>query len=294
MSRRSRRGGRRRGYNPGRPGRPTCRPRSSRRRPPVTADGPRWSCRRRADLRARGPATRPTKAPGRAWRCRCAGCAPSKRNSVLVAAREPFRPSFPTSELTGYEHCCVQASFEALELLGFHFPLGDAKGPLFEWLLHRKRSLLGQAALLIGDFNTGIHHVDEAGATFDHADKFAALQNQGWIDLWRTRNRIAREFSWFSTQGNGFGLDHALASPVLDADVRSAYYSHIERESGISDHAIMCVEFAGGCPTSRGSQRPQPASIRPCPGPLPRAGGKRPPARSDEPRSVTSPGDFRP
>jgi len=129
-----------------------------------------------------------------------------------------------------------------MELLAFYFPQAEAKGQLFEWVLDHQE-LLALPALLIGDFNTGVHHVDERGATFHHADKFVSLHDQGWIDLWRKRNPEVKEFSWFSARANGFRIDHAFASPILDARVRSVRYSHGERGLGISDHSILCVEF---------------------------------------------------
>jgi exonuclease III len=166
-----------------------------------------------------------------------------KRNSVLIASRDSFQASLPTSSLSGYEHCCVQASFKTLEVLAFYFPQGDAKGPLFNWLLDQKKVLLQKRTMLIGDFNTGIHYLDEQGATFHHADKFEALQSQGWVDAWRCRNQAAREFSWFSERGNGFRIDHALASPTLAPGIATIRYSHVERDLRVSDHSILCVEF---------------------------------------------------
>jgi hypothetical protein len=37
----------------------------------------------------------------------------------------------------------------------------------------------------------------------------------GFCDLWRRRNPEVREYSWFSTRGNGFRIDHAFLSPVV-------------------------------------------------------------------------------
>ena len=105
---------------------------------------------------------------------------------------------------------------------------------------------LQQKTLLIGDFNTGRFHEDEAGATFACSDRFEALLGQGWVDTWRSRNPEAREFSWYSRGwNNGFRLDQALASPSLDAQIKAVSYSHPEREAGISDHSMMIVDVNG-------------------------------------------------
>ncbi len=123
-----------------------------------------------------------------------AGCGSPISNTVLLAARNSFRPLSPTSALAGYEHCCVGATFTDIQILAFYFPQANAKAPLFEWLLNPGESFLHDPTLLIGDFNTGIHHIDEEQATFHHADKFVALQAKGWVDVWRSRNPDTREF----------------------------------------------------------------------------------------------------
>jgi exonuclease III len=67
---------------------------------------------------------------------------------------------------------------------------------------------------------------------------------QGWIDTWRSRNPEAREFTWFSRgYNNGFRLDHALASPSLNNKVKKVFYSHQEREEGVTDHSLMGVDI---------------------------------------------------
>jgi exonuclease III len=42
---------------------------------------------------------------------------------------------------------------------------------------------------------------------------------------------------------NGFRIDHALASAPLAGDATRCYYSHAERESRLSDHSALLVEF---------------------------------------------------
>lgn len=93
------------------------------------------------------------------------------------------------------------------------------------------------------DPNTGLHRLDEERSSFYCEDRFRRLLAQGWVDVWRERNPKRREFSWFSTTGNGFRIDHALASPPLASVVRSVAYSHDERLREISDHTGMLLEL---------------------------------------------------
>ncbi|WP_437853473.1 endonuclease/exonuclease/phosphatase family protein [Sorangium sp. So ce363] len=165
-----------------------------------------------------------------------------RQNSVLVAARFPFQVGSAEGVPPGYEHRLVTAEFDDLVVCGLYFPNMRSKAPLFDWLLGRTE-LLNKRALLFGDFNTGLHHLDEHGATFFCADQFAGLLKQGWVDLWRERNPEAREFSWFSHVGNGFRIDHAFGSPQLAKAVRSVSYSHEVRIRRVSDHSAMFLEL---------------------------------------------------
>jgi exodeoxyribonuclease III len=165
-----------------------------------------------------------------------------RQNSVLVAARYPFHVQPPAEIPSTYEHRSITAIFENLVVCGLYFPNQKAKEPLFNWLLGRT-DLLKAPALLVGDFNTGLHYEDESGATLLCAKHFARLLNQGWVDLWRARNPQAREFSWFSTARNGFRLDHILASPAVAGAARAISYLHEPRLCGASDHSAMVVDL---------------------------------------------------
>jgi len=101
--------------------------------------------------------------------------------------------------------------------------------------------------LLIGDFNTGLHGIDEVGSTFHCAEDFARLSGIGWTDVWRNFHGQASEYTWFSTLrggriGNGFRLDHAFATQSLLPQISACRYSHAEREQNISDHSVLILE----------------------------------------------------
>ena len=98
-------------------------------------------------------------------------------------------------------------------------------------------------SLAIGDFNTCRAYVDEPGAIDACAhfmDEVAAI---GYCDLWRQRYPEGREFSWYSTRGNGFRIDHAFLSPALVGRTGEVRYSHDERTSGLSDHSALIVDL---------------------------------------------------
>jgi exonuclease III len=112
-------------------------------------------------------------------------------------------------------------------------------------------------SLLLGDFNTGKHYLDEAAATFTCSEYFEQLETQGWVDVWRHRNPRAREYTWYSSAGNGFRLDHAFLSPPLLPQVCRVVYSHREREAAVSDHSglVLDIEKTGERKGSSGKRK---------------------------------------
>jgi len=122
-----------------------------------------------------------------------------------------------------------------------------AKVQFWDALLAAATSRLHEPSLLVGDWNTGVHRLDEPGKTFVCDGHFAKLSTVGWTDLWRHRHPGATEFTWYWTvrgvRGNGFRVDHAFATPNLLPRVRECRYSHAERDAGISDHSLVIVEI---------------------------------------------------
>ncbi|HEX3415241.1 MAG TPA: endonuclease/exonuclease/phosphatase family protein [Stellaceae bacterium] len=138
----------------------------------------------------------------------------------------------------------IAVEFPAFRLVGIYMPNLLAKVPYWEALIATLNEIGGDA-LAVGDFNTCRPYIDEAGAidrTAHYMDKMAEI---GFCDLWRRRNPELREFSWFSTRGNGFRIDHAFLSDALAARTGTIRYSHEERLAGISDHSPLILELGG-------------------------------------------------
>ena len=164
-------------------------------------------------------------------------------NTLLVASREPATfQTFP-AELGPHAHRVVLTRTLGLSLFAVYFPQLRAKGPIFDFLLALPQSFLRGRTAICGDFNTGKHFIDEKGTTFALAERFSALEEAGWIDAWRQHHGTAREYSWYSSKGNGFRVDHIFASPTLAASVLRADYLHDVRLRGISDHSALIAEI---------------------------------------------------
>lgn len=108
----------------------------------------------------------------------------ARSNTVLVAAREPFEAlTFPGEmsdpELGDFSTSVLLARFPDLNVFGLYLPGEERKRPVYGFLLNLPAEYLESDSLLIGDFNTGRHHLDEAGATFMSAHQFEELLSQG-------------------------------------------------------------------------------------------------------------------
>lgn len=162
---------------------------------------------------------------------------------VTIASRRPHEPLQIETLLGEAIDGFAAIRIDGLTILGSSFPRGEAKQRPWDALLKFAAQSIELPVLLIGDLKTGLHHVDETGATLLYADRFARLIELGWIDLWRAQHGDATEWSWLSPRNRGFRIDHAFASPAQAARVTRCDYSHEERERGMSDHSMVIVEI---------------------------------------------------
>lgn len=121
--------------------------------------------------------------------------------------------------------------------------------------------------LLIGDLNTGIHRVDEIGATLPCSEYLAELRSAGWVNVWHALNPDVRPppSTWASRTGKGFRVDHAFLSPCSPSASSIAYPAEIggepstragaRRSDGerapLSDHVPVVVDLGAIDPSSR-------------------------------------------
>ena len=167
---------------------------------------------------------------------------PPGRNGVLIASRRPLRREEVVSASVAEPYRMIGVGVAGLHVHGIYMPNLRLKVPYWQALIEALAGGSRKRILAIGDFNTCRAYVDEPGAidaTAHFMDKMEAI---GFCDLWRQRYPDGREFSWYSTRGNGFRIDHAFLSPALARRAISVAYSHDERLGGLSDHSPLIVE----------------------------------------------------
>ncbi len=133
---------------------------------------------------------------------------------------------------------------DGVDVFGFYFPLNEAKKEYWDWLLVNAENLKDSNAILLGDFNTGRILVDEVGETFDCQEKHEALERLGFIDAWRSMHQDDRDYTWFSSMGNGFRLDYIWASPQLAQCIRGISHKHDGRLARYSDHSAVIADLS--------------------------------------------------
>ena len=168
---------------------------------------------------------------------------------LLILSKQPITLSschFSTPGLKS-RWCEISLTNEGLGFLFVHIPnyekLPDGgkcdKELCWDALLEYAGSNRCKKRLIVGDLNTGL---PADGPNLKCGGKMRELLDLGWMDVWRLYNPGTTEFTWYG-RSNGFRLDHAFASPPMFPMVQNAFYSHSEREKGISDHSILIADI---------------------------------------------------
>lgn len=139
-----------------------------------------------------------------------------------------------------YPHNVLAAEYEAFTIFGMYLP-HKKHHKLFDFLLDQAKG--EKPAIMVGDYNSGINHVDQVGKSFWYEDKLKALDKLGYKDAFRVKHGQAKEYSWYSHQGNGYRYDHTYVHESLVPIIKDCYYLHDWREEKLSDHSPMVLEL---------------------------------------------------
>ena len=179
----------------------------------------------------------------RGWLHQASSEPPLKTNGVLIAARAPLTASAAVLDVPEGRCRWLECRVGSISLIGVYLPLNARKLPYWAWLIERARERVGTHCMILGDFNTGKHFLDEAAATFCGAEYPDQLEQLGFVDAWRKLHPDGREYTWYSNRGNGFRLDYAWLSPSLQPALRAAAHLHNTRTDGVTDHAGLMISL---------------------------------------------------
>lgn len=170
---------------------------------------------------------------------------PAKDRGVLIASKAAFAelPDRSDLGLPAFRWAAVRFKAEGFSLVCTYFPATTPGIRDFWPRVHEAcTDLRAEAALIVGDLNSGDSVFDAERGTFVSDKWFSAMRLYGFTDLWRMKHRARIEYTWHSRRGEtGFRIDHAFGSAALRRRVRSCEYSQDEREAETSDHASLLV-----------------------------------------------------
>lgn len=164
------------------------------------------------------------------------------KNTVLIASKHHLE-NCPLNLPTGLERHLHQVKVKEFFVTGVYFP--QAKGQKELMHIITEESHKG-SSIFIGDYNTGERDLDEENKFFPNASAFTKMVSEV-TDAWRHIHKNKREYTYYSTHGNGFRIDHALLSKDMEKDIIDCNYDHSTRTKGadldpISDHSALTLE----------------------------------------------------
>jgi exodeoxyribonuclease-3 len=163
----------------------------------------------------------------------------SNQNSILIAAKalEPVQLNSPPNRWS-----IAAARVKDINFFNVYFPQKQGKRIVYEWLLKNAGDF--KNTVLVGDFNTGRNDIDiQGGSKFFCEVDFKKLSSELLVDVYRHLMGDEREYSWYSSAGNGFRIDHVLCTPDLLSRMHDVSYDHVTRET-LTDHSSLRFEIS--------------------------------------------------
>lgn len=165
--------------------------------------------------------------------------APRDENSVLIASLMACSNQIHPLSDPVFSGSILSVHFEVFSIMGVYLP-HKKKHVLFDYILKHVQQV-EKPYIIAGDFNSGLNRIDQEGSSFWYEDKLKALDAQGYKDAFRHKHLEAKEYSWYSHQGNGYRYDHTYMHESLLPVMQDCRYIHDWREARYSDHSPMLL-----------------------------------------------------
>jgi len=159
---------------------------------------------------------------------------PSVKNTVCILTKQEAIIEYT------YKHNVITVIYVWLSIYWVYFPQKNEKKEVFEFIDWK---VANTKSVVMWDFNTGKHLLDEQWETFYCQKEFIELSENKMVDIRRKKNPVKKEFSRYSSAWNWFRIDHALVSPDLDKKISEVWYDHSIRKKWLSDHSMMYISI---------------------------------------------------
>lgn len=177
-------------------------------------------------------------------------------NRVMIASRWPLLAITADADFPAGCNRWLAARVPDLDLTlaAVHVPDDSRrteKLACWQFLVDFARKNAKLPCLVAGDFNSGRKGSD-ADEPLAGAALLGTFSTLGMCDVWRALHPDSRERSWHGHRGESSRIDAIFASEPLRKSLSDAYFSHAEREQGISDHSplIACFQGVFGVPAA--------------------------------------------
>jgi endonuclease/exonuclease/phosphatase family metal-dependent hydrolase len=182
------------------------------------------------------------------------------KTRILIASRWPFHTLSPSEFPIPWPQCVLSVVLDSpwgeVELHSAHVPNWEdyrsGKVETFEGISRRLARESERPRILCGDFNSPMEERADGtvipwGGKKQAAAELRVIRGLAEFDLadvYRSLHGYGRtEFSWYwKVRGIGRRFDHVFASRSLNAV--ACVYLHSFRETGLSDHSPIEVDFA--------------------------------------------------
>lgn len=156
---------------------------------------------------------------------------------VLVASKYPFTLIQKKDRWVE-----IELNDNDLRISGVYVPTGSRdkqfKDAFWQKILKYAQENQKNRCIITGDFNS-CGKEDTMNLTYNEKD-LKELLSLGWVDSWASHNNNDHQrYTWYSNVGNGFRLDYAFLSPILNDIIKIVDVSHDSkaREEGLTDHS---------------------------------------------------------
>ncbi len=156
---------------------------------------------------------------------------------VLVASKYPFTLIQKKDRWVE-----IELNDNDLRISGVYVPTGSRdkqfKDAFWQKILKYAQENQKNRCIITGDFNS-CGKEDTMNLTYNEKD-LKELLSLGWVDSWASHNNNDHQrYTWYSNVGNGFRLDYAFLSPILNDIIEIVDVSHDSkaREEGLTDHS---------------------------------------------------------
>ncbi len=159
----------------------------------------------------------------------------------------------------------LRADFEKVSVISLYLPSGSsgperqtAKFAFMDGILPKLKALRKEKRefIICGDWNIAHKEIDlknwrsnqkNSGFLPEERAWLSKLFDElGWVDVFRTQNQEAEQYTWWSNRGQawaknvGWRLDYQIATPGIAATAKA---TSIYKDERFSDHAPLTIDY---------------------------------------------------